>query len=183
MSNNNRWIWTLIQGLVALGFGIWLLLGRASALVAVQYAAAIYLTVAGLIQTLRALLNWGREDNVTELVRGLIGLIGGAVVLVMAYFTTTSESTTILILAIALVAYGVVGAFSTMFARGGRPFEWQPVLVNILLILLGALVFIDRTQPIDIVLWASIIFIVAGVAIILYAVTRQRGSGAATAAV
>jgi uncharacterized membrane protein HdeD (DUF308 family) len=183
MDTNNRWIWTLIQGIVALGFGIWLLLGRSSALMAVQYAAAIYLAVAGLIQTARALLNRGREDSATELVRGLIGLIGGAVVLVMAYFTTTSESTTMLILAIALVAYGVVGAFSTMFARGGRPFEWQPVLVNILLILLGALVFIDRTQDIDIVLWASIIFIVAGVAIILYAVTRQRGAKAATAAV
>jgi uncharacterized membrane protein HdeD (DUF308 family) len=183
MKTSNRWIWTLIQGIIALGFGVWLLLGRSSAMTAVEYAAAIYLAVAGIIQTARALLSWGRPNAVPELTRGLIGLIGGALVLVLAYFTSTAQATTILLLALTLIAVGAVGVFNTMFARGGQPFEWQPVLVNLLLILLGALILIDRTQPIDIVLWASLIFIAAGAAIILYAFTRQRGAKVATTAV
>lgn len=183
MNDNNRWVWTLIQGILAIGLGVWTLIGRESALTAFIYASAVYVAVAGLIQTVRSLLNRGLEDSTTELIRGLIGLIGGAAVLVLAYFTTTTMPTILTILGIVLIAYGAVGLFSTLFARGGREFLWQPVLVNALLVLLGVLVFVDRIQEIDVLLWASIIFIAAGAVMVLYALTRQRGHTEVTAAV
>lgn len=176
MNSSNRWIWTLIQGILAAGLGLWALLDRNSVLSGLSYAAAIYVAIAGGIQTLRALLNWGQDDASTQLVRGLIGLIGGVIVLLMSYFTDTPVPTIVTILAIVLIAYGVMGLFSTIFARGGRPFEWPPVLVNALMIFLGVLVFVDKgAQDTDLMLWSSIILIVAGAAMILYALTRQRG--------
>lgn len=183
MDKQNRWLWTLIQGVIAIGIGLWALFGRSSALEALTYVAAIYVALAGLIQTLRAMLTRGAPDSNTELVRGLIGLIGGAVVLILAFFTETSTSANLTILAVVLIVYGVVGLFSTFFARGGRPFEWQPVLVNALMVLLGALVFFDRTQELDVVLWSAIVFIVAGITMVLYAYMRQRGHAEVTAAV
>lgn len=183
MNDNNRWIWSLVQGLLAIGIGLWALLGRDSALGALIYATAIYVALAGLIQTARALLNWKAGDSKTELVRGLIGLIGGALVLALAYFTTTAAGTVLIILAVVLIAYGVVGLFSTAFARGGRPFEWQPVVVSALMVALGALIFIDQSQEVDLFLWTAVIFLIVGIAMVLYALMRQRGHKDATAAI
>ncbi|MEZ4517978.1 MAG: DUF308 domain-containing protein [Chloroflexota bacterium] len=180
---NNQWIWTLVQGIVAVVLGVWALIGRDSALTVLSYAAAIYMVIAGVIQTARALLNWGLKDSTTELVRGLIGLVGGAIVLILAYFTETSTPTILLILAVVVIAYGAVGLFSSLFARGGRSFEWQPVLVNVLLVILGVMILVDRSQPIDILLWTAIIFIICGAALIWYALAKQRNTNEVTPAI
>lgn len=183
MMSTNRWILTLIQGVLAVGVGAWMLLGRSSALTVFGYAVALYIAVAGLIQTARALLNWGAANSTIELLRGLLGLLSGVLVLILAYFTNTAPPTLLTILAISLIAYGAVGLFSHVFARGERHFAWQTLLVNALLVLLGILVFVDRTQEIDILLWAAIIFILAGAVMIVYSLTRQRGHAEETASI
>lgn len=176
MNDSNRWIWTLIQGVLAVALGLWALLGRESALTALAYAGAIYVGLAGLIQTVRALLAWGSKSSTTELVRGLTGLIGGAIVLIMVYFVDAPTSTVNTLLAIVLIAYGAIGLFASLFARDGQPFEWQPVFVNALMILLGVLVFFDQSREFDLLAWTAVIFIAAGAVMIWYALARQRGN-------
>lgn len=175
MDNNNRWIWSLIQGIVAIGAGLWMLLGRDSALQAIIYATGTYVAVAGLIQTIRGLVNRNTAGSTTDLVRGIVGLVGGAIVLILSFFTEMDRLTILTILAVLVIVYGAIGLFASFFSRGGRPFSWQPVLVNALLILLGVLFFYDRSAEIDVVLWAAVIFIAVGAIIITYALLVQRG--------
>lgn len=175
MKDNSRWVWTLIQGLVAVGLGLWVLVGRDSALTVLSYAVAIYLTIAGLIQTIQAVMRWGHRDTMTRFIYGLIGLIGGGLVLIMAYFLNSPLATIFAVLAVVLILYGAVGLFASLFARGNRRFRFGPILINLLLLVLGVLVFADRTQPVDVVMWAGVILVVIGILYILYAFTAQRG--------
>ncbi|HSN76738.1 MAG TPA: DUF308 domain-containing protein, partial [Anaerolineae bacterium] len=56
MGNNSPWWLSLIQGLVALGAGLYLLIDPTSASLLIGLLAAIYLLVTGLIYTVRGVI-------------------------------------------------------------------------------------------------------------------------------
>lgn len=174
VKKSNSWIWTLIKGLFALALGLFLFLSSQTAPIAVAYALAIYLLVSGAVQTFVGFANRKSLGSRTDRIRGLVGLIGGLALVLLAYFDVLSLGSVYTILAILLIAYGLLGVFEALFDRGAERFQFMPLLVNILLVLLGAMIFYSRFREFDLRLWSGLILAVIGLTAIGYAFFVQK---------
>jgi uncharacterized membrane protein HdeD (DUF308 family) len=170
----NAWLWTLVRGVLALILGIYLMVGAQTAPTVVAYVLAIYVTLAGAMQTFRGLFNRDAPGSTTDRVRGLVGLIGGLGLLLLLFFNVLSLSAAYTFLAILLIVFGALGLFEAFFDRGASRFRWMAVLINVLLLALGVLVFYSRMREFDLRLWSGVLLAVIGVVVIGYAYLIQK---------
>ncbi|MEI2690646.1 MAG: DUF308 domain-containing protein [Anaerolineae bacterium] len=140
MLKNSPWWLALIQGLVAVGAGLFLLVDPTAATFLVGLLAAIYLLVTGLIYTVRGIIVRRPGKSSLLLIRGIVGLVFGAVLLAMALFNIGDVGLGYTILAIGLVVFGGMGLFSSLFHREGKPFAWGPVIVSGALLAWGLII-------------------------------------------
>ena len=78
MGKNSPWWLALIQGLVALGIGLFMLLDPTAAIAVLGLLAAIYLLVAGIVHTIRGLARRRAVKRMNVmLIRGIVGLVVG----------------------------------------------------------------------------------------------------------
>lgn len=150
MKEDKSLLWQgIIQGIVALGLGLLMVFSRNTATLWIGIAVAVYLFVAGIIQTTRGLGLQSAGFGSTVLIRGIVGLIVGGILLVMAWFDWGSLAAGYTILALGLLVFGGLGLFVNFFQRGRRQFEWGPVLVNLALMVWGFLIFFSRGRDFD----------------------------------
>lgn len=176
-ANSNAWIWTLLKGIVALGLGIFLIAGGETATASFAYALAAYVALAGGLQVFGGLLNRRAPGSATDRIRGLVGLVGGVAVLLLLYFNVLTVSSAFTLVAILVIAFGLLGLFESFFDRGKAYFRWMPVIVNVLLVALGALVFYSRSAAgFNLQLWGGLLLAVLGTAVVVYAYFVQKPS-------
>ena len=127
MGKNSPWWLALIQGLVALGLGLFMLLDPTAASAVIGLLAAIYLLVAGIVHTIRGLARRRvvKRMNVM-LIRGIVGLVVGGIILALVVFNIGTLAFGYTVLAIGLIIFGAIGLFSSFFQREGKPFAWGP---------------------------------------------------------
>lgn len=174
--NNNSWIWNLIRGIFALALGLYLIFATRSAPIVIAYALAIYMAISGLAQTIVGFGKRRAAGSMTDRIRGLVGLIGGGALLALAYFDVLSLSAAYTLLAILLIAYGLLGLFEALIDRGEASFRWMPVFINLALVALGAMVFFSRSRDFDLRLWGGIVLAAIGFSILGYVFLIQRKS-------
>jgi hypothetical protein len=109
MLKNSPWWLALIQGLVALGAGLYLLVDPTGAKFLIGLLAALYLLVTGLIYTVRGIIARRPGKSSLLLIRGIVGLVVGGVLLLMALFDIGNLSLGYTILAIGLILFGGMG--------------------------------------------------------------------------
>ena len=176
-ANSNAWIWTLLRGIVALILGIFLIAGGETATTSTAYALAAYVAIAGGMQVFGGLLNRRAPGSTTDRIRGLVGLVGGVALILLLYFNVLTLATVFTILAIVVIAFGLLGLFESFFDRGRAYFRWMPVIVNVLLVALGALVFYSRSATgFNLQLWAGLLLAILGTAVVVYAYFVQKPS-------
>jgi uncharacterized membrane protein HdeD (DUF308 family) len=180
--SSNAWVWTIIRGIIALVLGIYLLVAaNSSAPLVVGYALAGYLTISGAMQTFASIFNRNAPGSSTDRLRGLLGLVGGGVLLLLAYFDILSPSASYIGLAILLIAYGALGLFEVLFDRGAKSFNWMSLIINVLLIALGVLAFVFRARELNLLTYAGGILLLIGAIIFLYGyLIQKRNRSAAT---
>lgn len=171
MSKNSPWWLALIQGLVALGIGLFMLLDPGSASTLAVLLASIYLLVAGVIHTLRGLAARRGGGGTLLLIRGLAGLVIGAVILLFGVFEIGSPEIVRTILAIGLIVFGAIGLFTSLLKREGKPFAWGPVLVNAALLAWGLLILLSSLNLTTVSGW---ILVIIGVVVIGYTILARR---------
>lgn len=178
----NAWLGTLLSGLIALVLGLFLLLrANSSAPLLVGYALAGYLTVSGAIQTFSSLFNRNAPGSRTDRVRGLVGFVGGGLLLLLAYSHILPSEAAYIVLAALLIVYGALGLFEVLFDRGPKAFSWIPLLINLLLVTLGALAFVFRARDLNLLTWAGALLSVIGLILVIYGYFIQKRGGRATA--
>jgi len=176
-ANSNSWIWTLLRGIIALIVGIFLIAGGETATASTAYALSAYVTIAGGMQVFSGLLNRRMPGSTTDRIRGLVGLVGGLAIILLLYFNVVTLPTAFTILAVVIIAFGLLGLFESFFDRGKAYFRWMPVLVNVLLVVLGALVFYSRSaEGFNLQLWAGLLLAILGTGIVVYAYFVQKPS-------
>lgn len=176
-ASSSSWIWTLLKGIVALGLGIFLIAGGDMASTASAYAIAGYMAFSGGAQLFSGFARRQAPGSATDRIRGLVGLVGGGVMLLLLYFNVLQLPTAYTIIAILVIVFGLLGLFEAFFDRGRAHFRWMPIIVNVLLVALGALVFYSRgTTGFNLQLWAGLLLAVLGTAIVVYAYFVQKPS-------
>ena len=180
--SSNAWVWTIIRGIIALVLGIYLLVAaNSSAPLVVGYALAGYLTISGAMQTFASIFNRNVPGSSTDRLRGLLGLVGGGVLLLLTYFDVLSPSASYIGLAILLIVYGALGLFEVLFDRGVKSFNWMSLIINVLLIALGVLAFVFRARELNLLTYAGGILLLIGAVIFIYGYfVQKRNKSAAT---
>ena len=102
--------------------------------------------------------------------------------LLLGYFNVLSLGAAYTLLAILLIAFGALGLFEALFDRGADRFRWMPLLVNLLLIVLGVMVFYSRMREFDLRLWSGLVLAIIGLVIIAYGYFFQKANPKAIAA-
>ncbi len=176
MLKNSPWWLALIQGLVAVGAGLFLLVDPTAATFLVGLLAAIYLLVTGLIYTVRGIIVRRPGKSSLLLIRGIVGLVFGAVLLAMALFNIGDVGLGYTILAIGLVVFGGMGLFSSLFHREGKPFAWGPVIVSGALLAWGLIILFARST-INLPAVSGWILVLIGVVIIAYTLLGRKDPG------
>lgn len=176
MLKNSPWWLALVQGLVALGIGLFMLTDPGSAGKLAVLLVSIYLLVAGVVYTLRGLAARRAGKGNLLLVRGLVGLIIGAVILLFGLFQIDSPATVRLILAIGLIIFGAIGLFTSVFKREGKPFAWGPVLVNAAMLVWGLLIIFSS---IDLTVVSGWVLVIIGIAVILWTLLGRKDAAPA----
>jgi uncharacterized membrane protein HdeD (DUF308 family) len=129
---------------------------------------AIYLLVAGAIQTLRGrAIRQAGQGGVT-FYRGIVGLVAGGVVLFMALFRIGGQSLAFTILSIGLIAYGALGLWASVVKGSGCLLTWGSLIVNGLLVVLGVLIFLARFVPWNVFVMIGWILLIAGGVILVW---------------
>ena len=171
----NRWVRGLIEGIAALAFGIFILFSPDNATNLIGLAAAGFLLVAGVVE---AFTRRARFTD-TGFIRGIIGVVGGILMLLMVFMGFVSLTTAFNIFAVFLIAYGGVGLFNDFFSRGGKAFEWGPVLLDVILLAWGVLIFFSRGR-FSLLHTSGWVLVAIGVVIGAWAlfVKRPRGTAA-----
>ncbi len=175
MGKNSPWWLALIQGLVALGLGLFMLLDPTAASAVIGLLAAIYLLVAGIVHTIRGLARRRvvKRMNVM-LIRGIVGLVVGGIILALVVFNIGTLAFGYTVLAIGLIIFGAIGLFSSFFQREGKPLAWGPVLVNLALLVWGVLVFFGRSQNLNLAVISGWILVIIGVVILVWTLLGRK---------
>lgn len=173
MSGNSPWWLGLIQGLVALGAGLYLLIDPTSASLLIGLLAAIYLLVTGLIYTLRGIIARRPGKSSLLLMRGIVGLVVGGVLVLMAVFDIGNLDIGYTILAIGLLLFGGMGLFSSLFKREGKPFAWGPVIVSGALLVWGLIILFARAT-INLTAVSGWILVLIGLVIVGYTMLGRK---------
>ena len=100
--------------------------------------------------------------------RGIIGLVVGGLLLLLAAFPVLSFQTGFLIFAIGVIIVGALGLYASLFARGGKSFDWGPVIINALLLLWGIAIIFFRTREAELQSVTGWILIAIGAVLILW---------------
>ena len=81
------------------------------------------------------------------------------------------------IIAVLVIIFGLLGLFESFFDRGKAYFRWMPVIVNVLLVAMGALVFYSRSAAgFNLQLWTGVLLAILGTAVVVYAYFVQKPS-------
>jgi len=178
------WQVLAVEGAVALGIGIYVLVSTDSARDIIRQLIAAVLFVQALLHTLAGFRN--REAPVApfHILRGGIGMTVGVIVLLENVSDYLNADASRLILGLGLIAYGAVGIAGIWAEREDRGLRLGGLALGIVNIALG-LMFVFSDGAKDSWLRAlGIIAIVAGIVLLAYAfmVYKSQASGGTPAA-
>ncbi len=154
--DSGKWWVSLVEGIVAVLLGLYLLFGG-------DAAAGVFALVAGIYVLVIGVLELWRGSGTVSRYRGLIGIIVGVLILFLYFVDIFNTPMDFTIFAIGVIIVGAIGLYASFFARSGRRFEWGPVLVNALLLLWGLAIFYFRSQEADLQNFTGWILIAIGV--------------------
>ena len=170
------WWILLIEGILAIGLGIYALAMPLQAQGLVLIGLAIVLAVNGLL-TLFAYLRRRRQGNL-PLVRGSIGLVVGLIVILMPVFNFGSQLTAAWILAIGLILAGVMALLAVFMEASGS--RWGNLLIAVLFAVLGGVILYNISTGAGIVQIAAWVLLAFGVILTGYSfVVRSSAAKAA----
>lgn len=181
MNDRNHWWYGFVQGAVALGLGLYLLISPTGASITLGMLAAIYLAIMGGVHTFRGLRLRSQGIGNIIWIRGLVALGVGVALLGMGLFEWGSLTSGYTILALGLIAYGALGLFTDLFQRGEKAFQWGPILVDLALLGWGALVFYARARTFDLANVSGWVLTVIGAILLLWTFLRRPKTDKAAA--
>ncbi len=169
MNDRNAWWLPLIQGIIAVALGLFLLFARQTAVLWIGTVAALYMFVAGLVLLARVMLSRRRSLGSWQGIQGIAGVVIGGGLLVVSLFRLTDLTTGITLMAIGLIIFGGLGVGTALFGARGCFFKISGLIINGLLLLWGILIFISRDQGFDLAQIGGILLLALGAVLIVYA--------------
>jgi uncharacterized membrane protein HdeD (DUF308 family) len=176
---NIPWWVPMAEGIFTCVLGVFLVFWTEESGRVIQWAIGGFLLVNSIIWILSGLR---AEASRARLVRGGIGLIVGLLVVIQPFTEYMTVETALIVLAVGLVATGLIGLFDALWHRAGG---WGSVIFATLTLAVGGLLIYQMISGVSVVSWIGYICIALGVLLLGYAFAlykRRRQSPGTTSA-
>ncbi|WP_067047058.1 HdeD family acid-resistance protein [Methanofollis ethanolicus] len=165
------WWLVLLQGIIALIFGLVLLAWPAQTLVVLVTFLGIYWMIMGIVALVG--MFFGGEHGIWTVVFALLGIIAGIVVLAYPLYSTAIVSS---FLAILIGILGIVMGAAAL-VQGMTGGGWAPALLGVLSMMLGIVLLANPFFTVaSLVLLLGILAIIGGVSAMVFSF-RLRAAG------
>jgi uncharacterized membrane protein HdeD (DUF308 family) len=152
------WWAVLLEGVIAVLVGLFLLLRPATTTVLLMQVLGIYWLASGVLSFLGAIVNKGEESRTWKFLSGILSVIAGLFILTYPYYGSfILLRFFIIFIGIWVIVSGAVKLYSA-FKRGG----WGIGAVGILTIILGLLLLTNSLIGILVLPWIFGFFLVIG---------------------
>jgi len=170
------WWLAAVEGAVAGLLGIYLIIDPISAGSIIGMALAIVLAVSGALQTFSGWRARRSNPGLTStliLIRGLIGLIVGALIIILWLLDVLTFTTGTWILYTSLIVYGLIGIFLGFASRPHGKIRWGMILNSLLMAGLGIIIIFVADEG-DATRATGAILILFGVLLLVYGFFFRR---------
>jgi uncharacterized membrane protein HdeD (DUF308 family) len=138
--------WTVgIEGIIALAIGVFMLANPRGASDVIRFLIALVLLLDSLGHIVDGFRNRGLSSSPWETLRGGIGVTVAALTLLSAGSNYVQDDGARQMLAIGLLAYGLLGVFSLIFTIPSTGFRIASIIADVLTIVLGVLLLSARS--------------------------------------
>lgn len=163
-----RWWVVAIEGIAALVIGIVVLLRPADANDVIRVLIAVGLLIVSAGQIVEGFRFWSRSVSPWATLAGGVGFTAAGLALLSAYTPYIQPAGARQMLAVGLVAFGVIGLFSLIFTLRSTGFKIASVIIDLLAIALGVLLFMAEADRARNILLLGVAAVIGGVVLLLY---------------
>ncbi len=163
-----RWWVVVIEGIAALVIGIVVLLFPSDANDVIRVLIAVGLLVISAGQIVEGFRFWSRSVSPWATLAGGVGFTAAGLALLSAYSPYIQPAGARQMLAVGLVAFGVIGLFSLIFTVRSTGFKIASVIIDLLAIALGVLLFMAEADRARNILLLGVAAVIGGVLLLLY---------------
>jgi uncharacterized membrane protein HdeD (DUF308 family) len=157
-----------VQGIVALAVGVFMLANPTGASDVIRFLIALVLLLASLGQIVDGFRDRGLSSSPWETLRGGIGVTVAVLTLLSAGSNYVRDDGARQMLAVGLLAYGVLGIVSIIFTVRSTGFKGGAIIADVLTILLGILLLSARSGDTRGTQLLGVVAAVGGIALLGY---------------
>lgn len=174
-----RWWIVGIEGIAALAIGIFVVARPADASDVIRNLIALALLIVAAGQIADGFRFWNRQVSPWATLSGGVGATAALLALFANWSLYIEPAGARQLLALGLLAFGVIGLFSLIFTIRSTGFKIAALIINLLAIALGALLFLARVDDSGGTQLVGAAAIIGGVALLIYAYTLWNAARAA----
>lgn len=161
--------WTVgVQGIIALAVGVFMLANPRGASDVIRFLIALVLLLDSLGHIVDGFRYRGLSSSPWEALRGGIGVTAAVLTLLSAGSNYVADDGARQLLAIGLLAYGVLGIVSLIFTFRSTRFNGAAIIADVLAIVLGALLLRARSGDTSATQLLGAVAAVGGIALLGY---------------
>lgn len=181
-SHPRYWV-PVIEGVVALALGVYVVLFPADAPVIVRSIIAVALLVLSFVQTFEGFRFRGRAASPWAALGGGVGATAAVFTLLADWAPGFPPAGARQMLAIGLAAFGVIGLVSLVFTLRSTGFKIAVVIIDLLAIVLGVFLYLAEEQNAERIKYLGLAAMAGGAVLLIYGYYLwSRGRRSAVAA-
>jgi uncharacterized membrane protein HdeD (DUF308 family) len=166
-SHPRFWV-PVIEGVVALALGIYVVLFPEEAPVIVRSIIAAALLVLSFVQIFEGFRFWNRSVSPWATLGGGVGATAAVFALLANWVPEISSAAARLMLAIGLAAFGIIGLVSLIFTLRSTGFKIASLIIDVLAIALGVFLYLAEEQNSDRTKLLGLVALLGGVVLLIY---------------
>lgn len=166
-SHPRFWV-PVIEGLVALALGIYVVLFPEDAPMIVRSIIAAALLVLSFVQIMEGFRFWNRPVSPWATLGGGVGATAAVFTLLANWAPEITPAAARQMLAIGLAAFGIIGLVSLIFTLRSNGFKIASLIIDVLAIVLGIFLFLAEEQNIERTRLLGLVAIIGGVVLLIY---------------
>lgn len=172
----------VIEGVVALALGIYVVLFPADAPVIVRSIIAAALLVLSFVQIFEGFRFWNRPVSPWATLGGGVGATAAAFTLLGDWAPGFAAAAARQMLAIGLAAFGIIGLVSLIFTLRSTGFKVASLIIDVLAIVLGVFLYLAEEQNVERIKYLGLAAMLGGAVLLIYGYYLwSRGRRAAVA--
>lgn len=166
-SHPRFWV-PVIEGVVALALGVYVVLFPADAPIIVRSIIAVALLVLSFVQIFEGFRFWNRSVSPWATLGGGVGATAAAFTLLANWLPEFTPAAARLMLAVGLGAFGIIGLVSLIFTLRSTGFKIASLIIDVLAIALGVFLYLAEEQNTERIKLLGLVALLGGVVLLIY---------------